>query len=137
MSYVKQSLVLVISVFILSVAGPSLASASTLSDEQSKALHSITSAIASMEEMLAKLEGQLAALKKQVVSTDLASVAFATSTSSDSKWVRGRILVAPKGGLSLGAFDKILKGHGGKRSSVIPGINVHIVNLPANADEHH
>jgi hypothetical protein len=45
-----------------------------------------------------------------------------------------RLLVQPRAGLTLEQFDKILRGHGARRVSVIQQINVHVVELPPQAD---
>lgn len=49
--------------------------------------------------------------------------------------VPGRLLVQPRPGLSDDELAKILKVHGAKSVGVIPGINVHIVELPAAGSE--
>jgi hypothetical protein len=51
------------------------------------------------------------------------------------KHVKSRILVQPKAGLSNAELDKILKTHGGRRTHHLPQINVHVVELPAQASE--
>jgi len=58
-----------------------------------------------------------------------------TPVSKPQKWAPGRLLVQPRPGLSDEEFDKILKVPGAKRIGRIPGINVHIVQLPPNASE--
>jgi thermitase len=45
-----------------------------------------------------------------------------------------RLLVQPRAGLTLEQFDEILRGHGARRVSVIQQINVHVVELPPQAD---
>jgi thermitase len=54
---------------------------------------------------------------------------------NEIRWVKGRILVQPRAGLSVQELDKKLKTHGGRRVGVIQQINVHIVELPAQASE--
>ncbi len=61
--------------------------------------------------------------------------AAAQTTSSAAQWAPGRLLVQPRPGLSDAEFDKILKPHGGKSIGRINGINVHVVQLPANVSE--
>lgn len=51
------------------------------------------------------------------------------------RWTKGRILVQPRAGLALQELDKKLKAHGGRRVGQIQQINVHIVELPAQASE--
>ncbi len=53
--------------------------------------------------------------------------------SQSNGWALGRILVAPKSGLSDVEFDKILKGHGAGARRKLDGINVHVVELPIQA----
>ena len=50
-------------------------------------------------------------------------------------YVKGRVLVKPRPGLSPAALDKELKVHGGARIEHIKAIDVHIVELPGNANE--
>lgn len=57
----------------------------------------------------------------------------AHATDSASQWVAGRVLVQPRPGLSDDELAKILKAHGAKSVGRIEAINVHIVQLPANA----
>src|SRR5438105_486670 len=56
--------------------------------------------------------------------------------SGEIRYVKGRILVQPRPGLTLEELDKKLKPHGGKRVGHIAKINVHIVELPARASEY-
>src|SRR5690242_15645359 len=51
-------------------------------------------------------------------------------------WAKGRILVQPNAGLPDDQFDNDLKVHGGKSLGKIDGLDVHVVQLPANANEH-
>lgn len=55
--------------------------------------------------------------------------------AAEPQWAPGRLLVQPRAGLSDTELDKILKPHGGKSIGRINGINVHVVQLPANASE--
>jgi thermitase len=50
-------------------------------------------------------------------------------------WARGRLLVAPRAGLSAGQFDGALKPVNGHSKAYIKKLNTHIVELPAGADE--
>ena len=45
-----------------------------------------------------------------------------------------RLLVQPRAGLPMEEFDQILHAHGARRMSVIQQINVHVVELPPQAD---
>jgi subtilisin family serine protease len=46
----------------------------------------------------------------------------------------GRILVQPRAGLPLAEVDKLVGQHGGRRRQTLREINVHIVDLPAQAN---
>ena len=50
------------------------------------------------------------------------------------KHFQGRVLVQPRPGLSLDDFDRILEAHGGRRVQVIKQINVHVIELPPEAN---
>ncbi len=50
------------------------------------------------------------------------------------RYVAGRLLVQPRPGLSLAELDRILTPHGGRRGQVIKQINVHIIELPPQAN---
>jgi thermitase len=50
-------------------------------------------------------------------------------------WVKGRVLVQPRAGLSEKDLDKILGEHGGRRAQRISQINTYIVQLPEGTDE--
>jgi thermitase len=50
------------------------------------------------------------------------------------KHIPGRVLVQPRPGLSMEEFDKILKPHGGRRGAIIRQLNVHIIELPPQAN---
>ena len=56
-------------------------------------------------------------------------------SSATMRIVKGRVLVQPKAGLSTAQLDRILAGHGGKRKQHLTAINVHVVELPATANE--
>ncbi len=50
-------------------------------------------------------------------------------------WAKGRLLVAPRPGLSAAEFDKALKPHHARSWGHIRPLNLHVVELPAGADE--
>jgi len=52
-----------------------------------------------------------------------------------SRWVEGRVLVQTKAGLSDEELDKVLKPHKGKAIGRINQINLHIVQVPPQAEE--
>jgi hypothetical protein len=51
------------------------------------------------------------------------------------RWAKGRILVQARAGLTDQELDKKIKVHGGRRVDSIEQINVHIVELPPEANE--
>ena len=79
-----------------------------------------------------------------VTSANVAHAASQDSTTLPSaaverspwgKWAKGRILVAPNAGLSDDDFADVLVTHGGKSRGKVRGLEVHVVELPANANE--
>jgi len=50
-------------------------------------------------------------------------------------WAKGRLLIAPRAGLTAGEFEDALKPHYGKSRIHLKNINTHIVELPEGADE--
>lgn len=50
-------------------------------------------------------------------------------------WAKGRLLVAPRVGLSTAEFDKALKPHNARSLGYIKKLNTHVIELPAGADE--
>ena len=79
-----------------------------------------------------------------VTSANVAHAARAEPTAPSSgaiehspwgKWVKGRILVAPNPGLPDETFASDLHAHGGKSLGKVHGLEVHVVELPANANE--
>lgn len=50
-------------------------------------------------------------------------------------WAKGRLLVAPRAGLSETEFEAALTPHGAKSRGRLRQINAHVVELPAGADE--
>lgn len=83
----------------------------------------------------------LSPLRVSVLAVACAS-AFAAQTAGAAKpvepgvndFVRGRILIEVKPGLSPDSLDKLIKPHGGKARKIGQS-NLHIVDLPANASE--
>ena len=79
-------------------------------------------------------------LPKRVTALVIAGVIASASGSAasaqphESNFVRGRLLVEVKPGLSGDAFDKLLKPHGGKKRKLGQS-NLHIIELPGNASE--
>ena len=61
--------------------------------------------------------------------------AAAIEHSPWGNWVKGRILVEPNAGLPDDDFADTLNAHGGKSLGKLNGLNVHVVELPANANE--
>jgi subtilisin family serine protease len=60
---------------------------------------------------------------------------YAADASAAPKWAEGRILLQTKAGLSDAELDKVLKGHNGKAIGRIRQINLHIVEVPPQAEE--
>lgn len=56
-----------------------------------------------------------------------------SNAQQPERYASGRILVQPRPGLSVAELDKILAAHGGRRGQAIRQINVHIIELPAQA----
>ena len=65
-----------------------------------------------------------------VVSVALAGCAAADRELRDAP----RLLVKPRAGVTLDALDQILERYGARRIGVIAQINVHIVELPPQAN---
>ena len=49
-------------------------------------------------------------------------------------FVPGRLLVQPRAGLEPRDFDAIIRPHGGRRLHTIPQINVHVIEVPPQAE---
>ena len=60
---------------------------------------------------------------------------YAADASAAPKWAEGRILLQTKAGLSDAELDKALKGHNGKAIGRIRQINLHVVEVPKQAEE--
>jgi hypothetical protein len=63
------------------------------------------------------------------------AVSAAIAADTAPQWVKGRILVQPRAGISTDQLNTILQPHGGKSNSHIHQLNIHVVELPANASE--
>ncbi len=57
------------------------------------------------------------------------------NTQPTQDWVKGRLLVTPRAGLSTKELEKALKQHGAKPKHHLKQLNVHICELPAGVDE--
>ena len=53
----------------------------------------------------------------------------------EKKWVQGQVLVQPNAGLSDEEFSKILKKNNGKKLRKIKQLNVHVIQVPEQAEE--
>ncbi len=60
---------------------------------------------------------------------------YTADASAAPKWAEGRILLQTKAGLSDAELDKILKSHNGKATGHIRPINLHVVEVPPQAEE--
>ena len=85
-----------------------------------------------------------AALVACVTGANVAHAAMGDSTTLPSaaierspwgNWAKSRILVAPNAGLSDDDFAGVLMSHSGKSLGKVRGLEVHVVELPANANE--
>lgn len=56
-------------------------------------------------------------------------------TQSDTKWVKGRLLITPRAGLPMQEMEKALKPYGAKSKHHLKQLNVHILELPTEVDE--
>lgn len=63
-----------------------------------------------------------------------AGAALAQQQPERHMYAAGRVLVQPRAGLPAAELDKIAKEHGGKRGQAIRAINVHVLELPAQAN---
>ena len=63
------------------------------------------------------------------------TASYAADVFAAPKKAEGRILVGTQAGLSDDEFDKILKPHGGKALGHIRQINLHVVQVPPQAEE--
>lgn len=50
-------------------------------------------------------------------------------------YAKGRLLVAPRAGLSAAEFDKAMKPHNARSKAYIRQLNTHVIELPAGVDE--
>lgn len=57
------------------------------------------------------------------------------TTSSIVGWAKGRLLVAPRAGLSDAELDKALKSQNAKSKGRFKRANIHVIELPPDADE--
>ena len=65
----------------------------------------------------------------------VAQTAGPTGKQPFAGWAKGRLLIAPRAGLSVAEFENVLKPHNGKSKTHLKKINTHIIELPAGADE--
>ena len=63
------------------------------------------------------------------------ALAVSSFSTENEKWIKGRILVQPKAGVNDQIIAQALSAHGGKSISKIASINVHVVEIPSNANE--
>lgn len=66
---------------------------------------------------------------------EIAQNAAPTRTQPFAGWAKGRLLIAPRAGLAADEFENALKPHNGKSRINLKKLNVHIVELPEDADE--
>lgn len=63
-------------------------------------------------------------------------ITAAASAYAEPPFAKGRLLVEPANGISETRFNQMLNQLGAKSIKVIPQIDLHLVQLPAQADEH-
>lgn len=66
----------------------------------------------------------------------LLSAASLTHAAGAPSFAAHRLLVQPAPGVDASQLSQVLATHGAKSIKVIPHINVHVIELPAQADEH-
>ncbi len=78
------------------------------------------------------------AMTRPLVVAALLAAAFSTLAQNrpplPERHVAERVLIQPRPGLSVAEIDRILKPHGGRRAQVIRQINVHVIDLPPQAN---
>jgi thermitase len=74
------------------------------------------------------------ALAVSTLLTPLGSMAAPPERSSEGPWVKGRVLVMPKAGLSEAELDKIVGAHGAKARK-LTSFGLYAVEMPANISE--
>ena len=62
-------------------------------------------------------------------------VLLAPSMALAGQWRQGQVLVMPKAGLAESEFDRILQRHGGARRSKFASLPIHVINVPAKAED--
>ena len=50
-------------------------------------------------------------------------------------WAPGRVLVQPQAGIGTAQMEEIIRHVGGRKSGRIPRLNIHIINVPPNAED--
>ena len=70
-----------------------------------------------------------------LINQDIEQAPPAAGGAPIHKWKTGQILLKPKAGLPDDKLDEILKGNQGKRLEKIGSLPVHIISVPANAEE--
>ncbi len=65
----------------------------------------------------------------------VAQTAEPTGKQPFAGWAKGRLLIAPRAGLSATEFENVLKPHNGKSKTHLKKLNTHIIELPTGADE--
>ncbi|MDH5575943.1 MAG: S8 family serine peptidase [Nitrospirota bacterium] len=65
----------------------------------------------------------------------LATPSRSVAQPPEKQWVKGQVLVHPNPGLSEDEFSQILNRHKGKKLRKIPSLNVHVIEVPEQAEE--
>lgn len=85
--------------------------------------------------LVAALSGYAGLNHAAPVSKSDKAVEIPVSSGASVGWAKGRLLVAPRAGLSDAEFDKILKTRNAKSRGRFKQINTHVIELPAGMDE--
>ena len=71
-----------------------------------------------------------------LITSPIAYADLSDNLASDGRYfAKGRLLVQTRAGLSDAQVDKALKGHGAKRKAKLQNLDVHIIELPEQANE--
>ncbi len=73
---------------------------------------------------------------KATLDSRLAELGFSEpAAAAPARWVKGRLLVIPRAGLSTTEFNKAAKPYGIKSKRRLKGLNAHLYELPEGVDE--
>ena len=78
---------------------------------------------------------QLSLVSAVALALTAGGFASPAQAQTGGRWAEGRALVQFQAGLPQAEQDKILKAHGGKRLAKIQQVGVHIIEVPAKAED--